>query len=194
MEIPLRLKISPDGRLSYGIPLWYRLICAAMLLLVAGGLVTSEASPGFTAWIVLGLLALGTLYEERWIVDPQSKTIRHSNGFLPFAKARVIPFAESAEFRLTVLARGTVPGSTEEESEKSRAYLMLRGRDKDELKRGAPAFLSRKKPYINLMMTSVDGSNYLIDSLPARHAGRLLVVGKAMSEACGVRFFENGED
>ena len=193
MEIPLRLKISPDGRLSYGIPLWYRLISAAMLLIVAGGLFTSEASPGFTAWIVLALLALGTLYEERWIVNPVSKTIRHSNGFLPFVRARDIPFAEAAEFRLTVLARGTVPGSAEEETEKTRAYLMLKGRDKDELKRGVPAFLSRKKPYINLMLTSLDGSNYLIDSRPARHAGRLLTAGKAMAEACGARFIENGE-
>lgn len=190
MEIPLRLKISPDGLISYGIPLWYRLISAAMLIVVSGGLMSSGEKPGFTAWIVLALLALGALYEEKWVFDPETKTIRHSNGFLPFAKAKAIPFAEAAEFSLTVLARGTVPGSAEEETEKTRAFLMLKGKDKDELKRGAPAFLNRKKPYINLMMACLDGSTYLIDSLPARHAGRLLAAGKAMAAACGRPFAE----
>ncbi len=193
MEIPLRFKLSADGRLSYGIPLWYRFISAAMFLIVAGGLLSSEASPGLAAWVVLGLLAMGTLYEEKWEFDPRAKTIRHSAGFLPVARARVIPYADAAEFRLTVLARGTIPGSAEEEKEKSRAFSMLKGNDREEYKRGAPAFLNRKKPYINLMMTTNDGTNLLIDSLPARHAGRLLTAGKAMAEACGVRFFEKEE-
>ena len=190
MEIPLRLKLSPNGRLSYGIPLWYRLVSAAMFLIVAGGLLTSEASPGLAAWVVLGLLAMGTLYEERWEFDPDAKAIRHSSGFLPIARARSIPYADTAEFRLTVLARGTVPGSAEEETEKARAYSMLKGKDNEDFKRGAPAFLNRKKPYINLMLTTQDGSNYLIDSLPARHAGRLMTAGKAMAAACGRPFTE----
>lgn len=154
----------------------------------------SEGSPGLTAWVVLALLALGTLYEESWQFDPAGKTIRHANGFLPIARSRTIPFADATEFRLTVLARGTIPGSTEEDTEKARAFSMMKGKDREEYKRGMPSFLNRKKPYINLMMGTNDGSNYLIDSLPARHAGRLLAAGKAMAEACGVRFFEKEEE
>lgn len=191
MEIPLRLKKSADGRLSYGIPLWYRLVTAAMLGMVIAGLVTTEGSPGLFAWIILVLLVMGLVYEERWTIDPASKTIRHHGGFWPLAKVTTTGFDSVEEFHLRALARGTVPGSKEESSVNEKAFAMMNHKDAEQ--GFAKNFLksASRVPYINLLMKTSEGEVYLVDSLPARRAGRLAVVGSAFAEACGSSFIKD---
>ena len=63
-----------------------------MIFLVVADLSRPEAlqasSPGYFS----GLLVLGLLYEERWIADPQARTIRHIGGIWPLARPIAIPF------------------------------------------------------------------------------------------------------
>ena len=191
MEIPLRLKKTADGSLSYGIPLWYRLVTAAMLVMVVAGLLTTEGSPGLFAWIILVLLIMGLVYEERWTLDPASKTIRHSSGFWPISKATTTGFDSIEEFSLRALARGTIPGSKEETDLNAKAFDMMYHRD---IEQGfTKGFLrsAGRVPYINLLLKTQAGETYLVDSLPARRASRLAAVGTAFAEASGSRFVKD---
>ena len=191
MEIPLRLKKSADGSLSYGIPLWYRLVTVAMLGMVVAGLLTTEGAPGLFAWIILILLVMGLVYEERWTVEPASKTVRHHSGFWPLAKATTTGFDSIEEFSLRALARGTIPGSKEEIEVNTKAFDMMYHRD---IEQGfAKGFLKSagRVPYINLLLKTSDGETYLVDSLPARRASRLAAVGAAFAEASGSRFVKD---
>ena len=191
MEISLRLRKAADGRLIYGIPLWYRAMTAAMLLLVAGAMLTAEGPPGLIAWLIFVLLVLGLTYEERWTLDPASKTITHRWGFWPLAKTASNDFASIEEFRLKALARGTVPGTQEESLANERAFAMMNHKDADLSMKKSFLKSASRVPYMNLLMKTTDGETFLIDSIPARRAAKLVVVGGAFAEACGREFVRN---
>lgn len=193
MEIPLRLKKTADGRLIYGIPLWYRAMTAAMILLVGGGMLTAGGQPGFLAWFILVLLVLGLVYEESWAIDPRAKTVTHHWGFWPLAKGASNEFASIENFHLKALARGTVPGSKEESVANERAFAMMNHKDADVSMKKSFLKSASRVPYINLLMKTADGEVYLVDSLPARRASKLLAVGGAFAEACGVEFVKDQE-
>ena len=197
MEIPLTLKKLNDGKLVYTIPLWYRLITGVMLAIVAGGVITSGEAPSILACIIMALLVLGLLYEERWTVLPESGELRHAAGILPFATRLSIPFGQIESLKLSAFARGTIPGTEDEKKEKERAYSLLNASISNSSGFGAerPSFLRlRRKPYLNLVIATADAQEYLVDSLPASRAVRLLKAGKALAEACGVEFREDSRD
>jgi len=188
MEIPLSLKKTADGRLVYGIPLWYRIMTGVMIAMIAGGILTTAGSPGLIAWLILILLVLGTLYEEVWIVDTKAKTVRHLGGIWPIARALVVNFDDVEEFALGAFARGTVPGSAEETADKDRAFAMMYGKDTNDVGKNAFIKLGTRKPYINLMLRTKSGETYLVDTLPARRAYKLRKAGEALAEACASHF------
>jgi hypothetical protein len=195
MEIPLTLRRRKDGSLVYAIPLWYRLATGAMLAVVAGGLLSSGEAPGLLAWIIMALLALGLLYEERWTVS--SGELRHAAGILPFASRLSIPFGQIEDLRLSAFARGTIPGTEDERKEKARAFSLLETSisGSRSLDAERPNFLKpRNKPYLNLVLRTKDDQVYLVDSLPAARAARLVKVGRALAEACGVEFAESEKE
>ena len=192
MEIPLSLRKTADGSLVYGIPLWYRVMTAALIAVMASGVFIAGSAPGLIGWIVLALLLLGFVYDERWIIDPKARVIRHYGGLWPFARAMRVDFDDIEGFSLRAFARGTVPGSESETKEQEKAFAMMNGKDAD---RGEKVSLFRsmgRKPYINLLVNTESGDTYLVDTLPARRAGRLKKVGEAMAAACGAGFLERG--
>ena len=190
MEIPLSLKKSADGGLVYGIPLWYRIMTAAMIAVVASGFFMAGDSPGIIGWIVLALLLLGILYDERWIIDPKARKVRHFGGLWPFAKEMQVAFDDVEEFSLGAFARGTVPGSASETKEEEKAFAMMNGKDTDSNEKFSLFKSGGRKPYINLFMMTKSADTWLIDTLPARRALRLKKVGEAMAETCGSVFLD----
>jgi len=192
MEISLSLKKSADGGLVYGIPLWYRVMTAALIAVMASGVFIAGNAPGPIGWIVLALLLLGLVYDERWIVDPKARVIRHYGGFWPFARAMSVEFDDIEGFSLRAFARGTIPGSESEAKEQEKAFAMMNGKDAD---KGEKVSLFRsmgRKPYINLLVSTGSGDTYLVDTLPARRALRLKKAGEAMAAACGSGFTDRG--
>lgn len=188
MEIPLSLRKRPNGGLAYGIPLWYRAMTAVMIGLVVGGSLSGGGAPNFVAWIILVFLAFGLLYEERWVVDARGGKVVHLGGVWPVVKTTEIAFGEVEGLRLEAFARGTVPGSGDETEEKARAFAMMRGKDSNDPIKKQPSRFGAKKPYINLVLRTRTGEDYLIDTLPARRAARFRKVGAAFAEACGAPF------
>ena len=192
MEIPLSLRKRSDGSLTYGIPLWYRAMTAAMIGLVVGGSLSGGNAPNFVAWIILAFLLFGLLYEERWVVDPGKGKVRHLGGIWPIAKATEIAFGDIESLRLEAFARGTVPGSGDEVEEKARAFAMMRGKDSEDPVKKQPSRFGAKQPYINLLLRTHSGEDYLIDTLPARRAARFKKIGAALAEICGAPFADKG--
>ncbi|MEN6382095.1 MAG: hypothetical protein ABFC86_02375, partial [Rectinema sp.] len=83
MEIPLRLISRKDGSLFYGVPLFFRLIMAAMLILMIIAIGIDGFNTSVVGWIIMILLLLGFVYKEDWIFDPSSRHILSQIGFYP---------------------------------------------------------------------------------------------------------------
>ncbi|HEY9054489.1 MAG TPA: hypothetical protein VIO60_06695 [Rectinemataceae bacterium] len=194
MEIPLSLRRRADGTTVYGIPLWYRIMTAAILAFAAGGLAISGEAPGIIGYVVLALLVIGLLYQEIWILDPANRRLTRKEGIFPLSKTIAIGFEEISSLRLSALATGTVPGSAEEKLESEKAFSILKGGADEAAAFRAnekySLFKPRKKHAINLVIGTKGGEDYLVDSVPASSAKRLLELGKAISSACGVEMIE----
>lgn len=184
MELPLRLRRTKNGRLVYSIPLWYRICMAALALVVAGSILTLPGRPAPLAWIILVIVALAGLYEERWSFDAEARRVSHRSGLLFAARTLRIPFDEVEEFRLLAHVRGTIPGS-EDERERNIAALAA-GRPDDSSKKRS----SFKKPYILIVFDASDGRRYVLDRMGARSAARLRYVTAQIAEHCGKPFRE----
>ena len=194
MEIPLRLRTLKNGAVVYGIPAWYRIVSAAILGLVLAAIIGTGEAPGLIAWIVLILLSLGFLYEERWLFDPAARQVTHRAGLLIAARSTRIGFESITGMGLSVLARGTAPGSESERAQARRAFDQMRGREGSAAPEARSAMLpdrlSLNRNMICLVLHRDDGETYLVDTLPARRAARLKTVGEAISRAIGTSFTE----
>jgi hypothetical protein len=185
MEIPLVLRPSrAGGALVYSIPLWYRLVMAFLAALIVAAFAVEGSPPGLVAWIVFAVIALAGLYEERWTFDPKGGGIVNRAGLVVAAKSRVLRVEEVERFRLLPFVRGTVPGSEDERRENAAA--LAGGRADDAIQRR----VSYKKPFLNLVCETSDGSVYLINALPARRGPALRDVGRRIASLCGKPFVE----
>lgn len=185
MEIQLYLKKHKNGRISYGLPLWYRIITLIMLGLIGSSFVVPENSPGVVGWVVLALLAFSLLYEERWMVDPAKQSIEHRVGIYPVLRRTTINFSSIAHFSIDIFARGTVPGSEDEATVKRKGFSILYDKQTADDSQNALRFFSPKKPYATLLLVTKDGNTFLVDTQPVRRAERLLRAGTILAEACG---------
>ena len=186
MELPLRLTKLKDGSLIYGISPWFRVMNSVFVVLIAAAFLVNNIPMSVLAWILEVGLALGVLYEENWKADSAGKRLVHKGGIYPFIKSTPVDFAEIEHFMLGALARGTVPGSSEERDEKARAQTMMNGSsDERSTPGGMFARNLRRKPFVNLILQTRSGEAYLIDSLPARKAKRLEIAGMALADSCG---------
>lgn len=179
MEIPLTLSSPKPDRLVYGFPLWYRGVMGGIIVIVVASLLISEAAPGFLAWLILTMLLLAALYEDKWIFDAAEQTATHRAGLLFASRARVITFADITAYRIVPFVKGTVPGTADEKEENEAA---LRG--------GRPESISfrqarHKKPFLSLEIECMDDSRFLIDHVPARKAEDLRAMASRIAALCG---------
>ncbi len=189
MDIPLVLSADAEGRLVYGIPLWYRLMLGAILAVVAASVVTSGGEPGLGSWIIFAVLLVGILYEERWIADPATKRLRHVSGLLVIPRSRDIPFETIDSFGLSAVVRGTIPGGEDERIENDAAFALMNG----ETDLRGPKHLDRlfrKKAYMNLVVRKADGMVSLMNAVPAGRGASLREVGRRFAGTCGAAFVE----
>ncbi len=179
MEIPLVLRSPRTDLLVYAIPSWYRVLMLFIAFCVAASFVIASAPPGFVAWLVLALVALAGLYEERWTFDSRRGLLVHRAGLLVAARSFEIPFAGIERFRFVPFVRGTIPGSKDEAAENAAA---LEGSRTDDTQRRRAMY---KRPYLNLICVGSDGVEYLINTIPARRAATLRTAAVRIAELCG---------
>jgi hypothetical protein len=151
---------------------------ASILALLVVGLLLGGKPPGALAWVMLALAAAGALYEERWVFDAGAGRIVQRVGLRLAARSTVIPFDTIEVFRIIPVVAGTIPGTQDEATENAAALTGTRVVDS----RGRRAW--HKKPFLDLVVECVDGTRYLIDHRPARHAEELREVATQVATLC----------
>jgi len=184
MEVPLVLHTGRSGKLVYSVSWIFRGLMALILALVAAALLVDGSSPGIVGWIVLAALALGALYEESWRVEPAAGRLVHRSGLLVLARSRSLALDEVARFRILPFVRGTLPGSEDEAAQNAAALAGERVDDSG--KRRA----WHMKPYLCLVVETVDGRRHSIDLVSARKAATIKAIAARMAEAAGKELLE----
>jgi hypothetical protein len=151
---------------------------AAILAVVAASQLVEGGTPGAGGWIAMALSALGALYEERWIFDAKGGLIAHRVGLMFLCRKDAIPLDSVEGFRLAPFVRGTLPGSADEAAENAAALAGARADDRSRRR----AF--HKKPYLCLLLQTVDGATLFIEALPARRAAKMKEQASRIAEAC----------
>ena len=185
MDIPLVLTSPRPGRLVYALPVWYRISIGLIMAVIIAALITDGHQPGLLAWILLLILFLCFLYEDRWAFDASEGRAVHQAGLLVAMRSTPIEFTAIQRLRIVPLARGTVPGSEEEKRQNEAALGGQRADDKS--LRNA----RHKKPYLSLEIEGTDGTRYLIDHVPARQAPRLRTIAARIADLCGKPVSDN---
>lgn len=179
MEIPLSLTSPRPDRLVYGFPVWYRVVMGVIVAVVCGALFLGGTQPSIFAWVVLAILLLAVLYEDRWSFDAQEGKAEHKAGLVFWGRTVTIEFAQIDRFRVVPLVQGTIPG-TEDEKASNEAALKGGRADDGSLRRER-----HKKPYLSLEIECLDGARYLVDHMPARKADRLRHMASRLGDLCG---------
>jgi len=157
----------------------YRAAMAAIFAILLAALFADGELPGIGGWIALAVVALGGLYEDRWSFDAAAGRISHRAGLVFIARRRTIALADIARLRLAPFVQGTIPG-TEDESAQNAAALAGRRGDDASGKRS-----SYKKPYLCLVMDTLEGASYFVNAMPARRGAELRSQASGIAEFCG---------
>ena len=186
MDIPLVLRETKNGRLVYSIPLWYRLLMVAIGAVLVGAIVVSGGKPTAFEWVALAVVAGATLYEERWILDAEKKSLHHRYGLLFLAKSIYLPFERLENFRLSAFVRGSTPGSAAEKEESARILAAVDPMNDLGALRDRKA--RTRKAYVSLLADDKEGGGLVINTLPARRASELKLIGSRLASAAEKRF------
>jgi hypothetical protein len=178
VEIPLVLSSPRQDCLVYALPLWFRVIMGFIVAVVVTALAMGDSRPGILAWVVLVLLCLASLYEEKWTFQATESRVTHRAGLLVAARSTSIDFASIDCFRIVPVVKGTRPGSADEKAENAAALKGQRVGD------GIQKKAWHKKPFLSLEIECTDGTRYLIDHVPARRVATLRSSAARMAALC----------
>jgi hypothetical protein len=194
MDIPLTLRTRRDGSLVYAIPLWYRIIMAAILALLVAGAAIEGGRLSVVGWIFIAISAIAALYEESWVVEAEGGKLHHRYGVLPILRHLSVERENVEGLALTAFIRGSLPGSPEEAAES--ADILSSFAQADGGDRAAMRDIGREKPrykkaYVSLVLRAKDGESYSLNTVPARRIGELRKAGSRLAEALGSGFEED---
>lgn len=110
VEIQLTPRPQEDGTVVLGLGVGFRIVFGVLAALLVVGI----AGTGTIGWIPAGVLVVmvvGALYQEQWILDPNTRTVTARHGLIPLARTRHWSFEDIAEVRYLHYRAGSVPGS-----------------------------------------------------------------------------------
>lgn len=111
VEIQLTPHVQEDGSTVLGLGMGFRVVFGVLAALLAVGI----SSTGTIGWVPAGVLVVmvvGALYQEQWILDPNTGTVTARHGLVPLSRTRHWSFEEIAEVRYLHYRAGSVPGSS----------------------------------------------------------------------------------
>ena len=103
MDIRQVLRRRRDGALLLDFPLWFRLALGAISVAMAA-LMIADGSVYALPVIFAIISAVGALYTQEWVFDPNSERVRSRHGLLFLARTREYP---ASEIEAVVLERFT---------------------------------------------------------------------------------------
>jgi hypothetical protein len=106
----LILRMTKDGRLIYGIGLWYRVFYLFFLSVLIMGAFSYSREPGFTLWgaplfFALVLFTAGT-YRESWTFDRARGSMTYRFGMLFIYRKRTRSLDDIESFTLSHFRKG----------------------------------------------------------------------------------------
>lgn len=110
-EVALSLRRTRDGRTVLALSPTFRLGLLGLLALLVAGMASTGAFTAPVPLILMAVLALGSLYEERWTIDPDRRGVESRHGLLFLARVRRWSFDEIAAVEYSHYAAGSMPGS-----------------------------------------------------------------------------------
>ncbi len=138
---------------------------------------------GVGGTVVLLIVLLAGLYEERWVLDVKKQELRFRFGLFFLARTIKLPFAEIEGIELERFYKGRSPGTlSPDPAEAKPGGIISQGL--------GLARIFQPKPYINLVLNLKDGlhnSNRLIvESVKEKQSDRLKHTGKAFADCLGL--------
>jgi hypothetical protein len=110
IDLKFRLRRDATGKLILEFGIAFRLLFEALALVLGTG-VAGSGDPTALSLIILALLILGAVYEERWVIDPDTREVTNRHGLLFLAQRRRWRFDEIEAVEYTHYRGGTLPGS-----------------------------------------------------------------------------------
>ncbi|MBN2875005.1 MAG: hypothetical protein JXM71_07910 [Spirochaetales bacterium] len=157
MQVHLTLKRS-GAEYVYAIPVWYRITTIAIAAILTLSTVVAGGTGVFGA-IIIGIVIIAALYEERWTFNTISRTIRGRIGLVFAAKGPSIGFDDVERLRLDVFAKGQLDQSALPPA--------------DRMPRGSQA---------RIIVDTKGGDSFMVDSVPFGRRAELERTARALAE------------
>ena len=110
IEIKLRLRHTSDGRLILELGYGFRIMFAVLAVVFAAATLTGEQVSAL-AVVIIAILVLGALYQERWEFDSATQTLHARHGLIVVHRHRTYQVAAIATVEYADYYAGTVPGA-----------------------------------------------------------------------------------
>lgn len=160
MQIRLSLW-NRNGRLIYGIPLWYRLFSGITALILIAAAIFSGGL-GTAGTVILGIVVLASFYEERWVFDTKAGTCTGRIGLVFAARKTSFAASDVSLVRIDIFAKGRLDQHDLPPT--------------DKMPRGSQA---------RLIVELHDGQRFMLDSVALKNSGDMEMNARAIAQALG---------
>jgi len=179
MEFTLKATIRPDGTLVIAVPRRLRVILGGILVVLLLPLfipLDGGANPGLGlgGGVAVVLVALGLVYEERWVFKPAERAFHFRFGLLFVAKKARISFDQVEEVRIESFFKGKSALAAAQAVEKPGAKHVF-----------AP------KPYISLVIYLKDSGRLVIETTKQSKLDAVRTLGREITLLLGTELKES---
>lgn len=183
MTIALRRFERRDGSVLFALDPLYRFVFAALAVFLVVGLI-ARGEPGWGPAIVLAVILAGTLYDERWLVDPTAGTLSARTGLLVLARRRSWRIDEVEQVVFRHHRAGSLPGTRQQPPEQNEVSPARIG-----------GIIPRRRAthYLWYAIGLSDGTQVRVEMRRVRDWDRDLSVARSFAEALGVKLVELSE-
>jgi hypothetical protein len=171
----LQLKTLPDGRLTFTIPIGYKILLLGIGLLILISLIVTRAEGGGDIFIrentiplIICLISLlGAAYHECWIFDREAGQVIHQNGLIGLHGNKVYRIAEFKQVEVSRrLSRAPA------ENGKTELGLL-------------------RHSGLNLVLLGRDGKNYRLETYRAAQSKKVGTIARQIADYCDLRFIDH---
>jgi hypothetical protein len=174
----LHLRKLSDGRLTFTIPIGYKLLLLVIGLLILLSLIVTRTEGGGSIFIrentipliICVISLLGAAYHECWIFDRGGGQIVHQNGLIALHSNRVYRIEEMSCVEVSQFVRGRAGSSMQ--AKRSLAF----------------------RPIITLSLQTRDGGSLRLENYRFSHLKRVEAEARAISEYCGISYRNHTAD
>lgn len=182
IEIKLRLRYTSDGRLILELGYGFRIVFAVLAVVFAAATLTGD-QVSTLAVIIIAILVLGALYQERWEFNSATQTLHAYHGLIVANRHRTYQVPSIATVEYAEYYAGTVPGAAVPQDET----------DARALSAGTLRSMLNPQPrrYLRYGLRMQDDSWVRIETRRVRDLTRDLALPQALADALGLQLERN---